>query len=185
MSLESLPFLTITSCLTANRCWLCEQTFPRGLTKKAFQVHNVLDYFQNRYKQEKDAAAIDAPAESAAPSDELALSNELPVPTPCPPIRTKNFADCYNYYKKEMDEHGTIDNLLHEFKENDLELWMSGLICALHGGCASDAALFIQSSKKITSSSKKKPAIPLGITFANKDCPPNCGCDNPWGFLSS
>lgn len=178
-SRPSLPFLTITSCLMANRCWLCEQTFPRGLTKQVFQVQNVLDYFQYRYKQEKDVAVIESSAAAAASSTESLIAAS------CPPIRTKNFSDCYIYYKKEMDEYGSIDNLINELGKNDLEMWMSGLICGQHGGCASDGALFLGATDMVGSSGNQKAGIPLGITFANNDCPPNCGCDNSWGFMSS
>ncbi len=83
-----------------------------------------------------------------------------------------------------MDTYGNIDGLMKELIENDLDVWMSGLICALHGGCAADASLFIQGMNSTTSeAAKKKTGIPAGITFAN--CPPDCGCDNPWAFLSS
>lgn len=168
-----LPFLTVTKNLTANKCWLCEQTFPRGLTKRVFQIQNLLDYFNRRYLKEKELAAT---ASTESTDGATAAVDSLP------PLRTKNFSDCYNLFKEEMDTHGNIEALVKELRENDLDVWMSGLICALHGGCEADSSLFIESSSK--PSNKAKPTIPLGITFANKDCPPNCGCDNPWAFLS-
>lgn len=179
-AVSSFPFLTITKNLTTNRCWLCEQTFPRGLTKRVFQIQNLLDYFKKRYELEKSSTSsgdMDTTTEGA-----ISESDKIP------PIRTKNLADCYARYKADMDSFENIDALLKEMRENDLDVWMSGLICALHGGCASDSSLFIEgysnSAGTLSTATKAKPGIPIGITFANKDCPPNCGCDNPWAFLS-
>lgn len=168
---NDLPFLSINAMLMVNKCWLCHQTFPRGLTKKAFQVQQLLIYFDKRYADEQRISAEGG--------------------DPIPEILTETLKDCYNCYLQCIQETGKKDRLIERIRDNDLDLWMSGLICNQTEFCRSDAELFLAPPQGTTSSAAKSDGRPSntastlsGITFANKDCPPGCGCDNPWAFLS-
>lgn len=162
---SEIPFLSINAMLMVNKCWLCHQTFPRGLTKKAFQVQQLLLYFDKRHSYEQ----------------RVLLEGGDPVPE----IQTQTLKDCYDYYLQCIQETGNKDRLIQQMRDNDLDLWMSGLICNQTELCRADAELFLAplntpSGDGRVSSTRALP----GITFANKDCPPGCGCDNPWAFLS-
>jgi hypothetical protein len=164
---QDFPFLSITDCLTSNKCWLCEAPFPRGITKKVFQVHQLLEYFEN-LKQHKLSTAAEIEEKN------LIKLNAF----------STNLQRCFQYYVENTNEGK--ESVFKQLRDHDLDLWMSGLVCALTDSCASDAALFIKSNLTPASKvqSEAKPKVPIGITFANKDCPPGCGCDNPWAFLS-
>mmetsp|Transcript_14589 Transcript_14589/g.32753 ORF Transcript_14589/g.32753 Transcript_14589/m.32753 type:complete len:93 (+) Transcript_14589:151-429(+) len=80
-------------------------------------------------------------------------------------------------------------HLFAEFKENDVETWMSGLVCGTTPDCKQELAYFIEQKEKsgATGATKAKKKSNL-FSFAsnnNPDCPPGCDCDNPWPFLSS
>lgn len=184
MASSSFPFASITNNLAMNRCWLCEQTFPRGTTKKVFQVQNLLEYFDRRLKDETSLAA----ASSGAAEE---MEENKPTVALVSEFKTQNMSNCYAYYKNSVQINGGIEVLVKELRDRDLDLWMSGLICGLQvETCGADADLFIAPSKTSHPASKKSSGfgaglnLPAGITFANKDCPPDCGCDNPWAFLS-
>lgn len=168
------PWCSVNDMLIQNRCWLCEETFPRGLTKKVFQVSHLTDYCYAR-------------REAEAASQPLAA------------ITSKHLSGCYESYKLlvSADDSDNLDRLQGELKAVDVEVWMSGLICAQSAACAADMKLILPFEtvdpnakaevSYVTSVQGGAQAINgrLQQMHANKqDCPPGCGCDDPWRFLS-
>jgi hypothetical protein len=64
-------------------------------------------------------------------------------------------------------------------KDVECDTWMSGLICAGTEDCAAEYILIVPDGK-VTSKPGAKAARSDG-----KDCPPDCDCDNPWGFIQA
>jgi hypothetical protein len=71
---------------------------------------------------------------------------------------------------------------------------MSGLVCGISADCKHDLSLFIKpkasSSSSTTGTAGGKPTNMFGGLLGSgkdkdgNDCPPGCGCDNPWPFLA-
>ena len=63
---------------------------------------------------------------------------------------------------------------------------MSGLLCGLSPDCSDEILLFVPDydKRRPSPSYLKKEKDPMSNLNINKDCPPGCGCDNPWAFLS-
>lgn len=173
------PWLTINDMLIKNRCWLCEDVFQRGKVKKVFQVSALLEYFDRRLRHE--TIAPDKPQDGIDSSNNEDISSK-------DAFKAKNLRNCYEHYKAVIgnDKEANAKKFLDILKDNDIELWMSGLICGSKDACKEEMAHFIvDAPTTATSSTKSSKNSPF--TFANKDnkdCPPGCNCDNPWPFLS-
>jgi hypothetical protein len=181
------PWLSINDMLIQNKCFLCEEVFPKGKVKKVFQVSHIIDYFKDRFEQEKVA--------------------------PLPPIQSRHLGRLYQRYCEllvETQPEQFVELLLKELSNDDVEVWMSGLTCDLKEVCQNELRLFLNvplpvggdataMAKSIVVSSESNTTAATGgeggakkpksdimsmMTFANKDCPPGCTCDNPWPFLS-
>lgn len=163
--MASSPFVSINNMLIHNRCWLCEQPFQRGKMKKVFQLSDLLEYYLQRSLAEiNDASSV-------------------------PPMKCKNFHDCYDNFKSLLfvNDHGNIDTsrLLENLKNNDLETWMSGMVCGLHENCQEDMAKFVKDlTPPSNTTSNDATNKRFKTAFGNQDCPPGCNCDNPWPFLA-
>jgi hypothetical protein len=55
-----------------------------------------------------------------------------------------------------------------------------GLICTTNEQCLYEYDLMTDENKDIESITKFNFILPV----SGKGCPPDCGCDNPWPFLS-
>ncbi len=176
------PWASINDMLVQNRCWLCEAVFPRGKQKKVFQVSNLLDYFSERMKREdgEDSAPPAQTDDAASEGDTSAVQTGPP-----PALLSKNLSGCYASFVRMVreDPAGEKNVMRREFTDNDVEVWMSGLVCGISPECQADLQLFI------TTAVGGRPANSSSSAFASmsktdKDCPPGCGCDNPWPFLA-
>eukprot|EP01038_Epipyxis_sp_PR26KG_P007316 gene7316-9968_t len=207
------PWATINDMLIENRCWLCKEKFPRGKQKKVFQVSDLLQFFGELMLQELPPPPtlesenliediITTNNLPKAPENDLKLStaevnnsesanstiNSINL-TLYPglsgnTLKSENLRRCYNSYKKLLlKDGGKGDELRSEFKNNDVEVWMSGLICAISEDCKNEQAYFITDKKKNSNSLPTSTKDGKMISDP-KDCPPGCGCDNPWAFLS-
>jgi hypothetical protein len=177
---SSFAFASINNMLIYNKCWLCQQPFQRGKMKKVFQVSDLLDFFAQRHI-----------AESTSKS-----SSEDGASAPSEAFKSTHLNECYECFKQltSVDSSGNIDtkNFLSAFRENDLETWMSGLVCAMSESCREEMAYFVKdlSGGKAAASaaSSTSSAAPVSVfkdtIMSSKDCPPGCNCDNPWPFLS-
>jgi hypothetical protein len=104
-------------------------------------------------------------------------------------INSKNLRQCYYSYHKAMRlDNGKTDKLRKIFTENDVEIWMSGLICSISSDCIKETVYFLDSKggmKKNDNNVTKNSVFNFDLTSSSKDnCAPGCGCDNPWAFLS-
>lgn len=142
---SSSPWLTINNMLIRNKCWICEETFPRGKVKKVFTVDQVLQAFDGMTKSNRGSE-----------------------------FQSPNIKRCLETYQLL----GGADAVLEDMKIHDVAPWMSGLACCRNELCARDFSLLLPDASPITAPRSIFPTEP------SKDCPPDCGCDNPWPFLS-
>jgi len=162
--------------LIENRCWLCQEVFQRGKTKKVFQVSSLVECFERQMEHEKQIEE-----ENLEDMGNESVSKKM--------FKSRHLRECYESYQELVgSDKKNMNKLLELLKDNDIELWMSGLICGTNEHCREEMAYFIADTLKSSSTSTKvstSTKIP-GITFANKDkdCLPGCNCDNPWPFLS-
>eukprot|EP00981_Chlorochromonas_danica_P012768 scaffold5387_cov251-Ochromonas_danica.AAC.18 len=90
------------------------------------------------------------------------------------------------------DSPDDMINLEKEFKEIDMEVWMSGLICAQNEECRADMLLILPNatldSRNDVSNAFDRAATTgkpsLFMVAASDSCPPGCNCDDPWRFLA-
>lgn len=165
------PWKSINNMLIKNSCWLCQQQFPRGQTKNVFQVSQLIDFFTTRLEEEKNGKVFEE-------------------------FQSEFLKSCYeNFKSKDTGNFDTLfETLSNELRENDIEVWMSGLVCAHNETCQKEVSLFIpaaflvsanQASTEGRGSIIKRHKKSSAEMFAiNSECPPGCGCDNPWPFLS-
>jgi hypothetical protein len=161
----SNAFANINTMLMQNRCFLCEETFQRGKTKKVFQVADMLEFYLTVAQQEK-------------------LN-----PTKTVTFKSKNLKDCYDCFKSlvVIDDNGNVDSVkvISELKNRDIETWMSGLICGTNPICQEESAYFVKDlSAKSNQANQNQGSSIFKSTVQDKECPPGCNCDNPWPFLT-
>lgn len=199
MSTPNSPWRSIHNVLIQNKCWLCNNTFPRGKTRKVFQISDLLTFYHNhqlRLQLPDDFVSEDTKMDSdgnevesginALNLNETAAKDE--APTTAIPKSTEyefiseNLQRCYDSYMLLMNEgDGKPDKLFAEFKEHGVEVWMSGLVCGMSPECKQELAYFIEKKHAGNGVGKKVNsmfALPSGTI-----CPPGCGCDNPWPFM--
>lgn len=163
------PWASINDMLIQNKCWLCEVQFARGKSKKVFQVSELVHFFQQY--------------------SEVDISNAENMPT-IVPFLSKNLRSCFECYVDLKNKSvGDEDFLLSTFQENDIQAWMSGLVCGQSPECKQELVYFIATKETEKNEPSNKAKTSALFSFANKtadgkDCPPGCGCDNPWPFLT-
>jgi hypothetical protein len=187
MTVNISVFASINNMLIQNKCWLCEDIFQRGKMKRVFQLSDLLEFFLNR-------AIKEFPLKEGLGGE----ANSLP------PLRSKHLKDCYNLFKSLITldySSGSLkivtDRVFEELKNDDLEVWMSGLVCGSTDICQEEACYFIKDlapKQKSSQPVSTDDSIVDEVTKAfkptllamngGKDCPPGCNCDNPWPFLS-
>jgi hypothetical protein len=188
---EKSPWCSINDMLIHNRCWLCENIFARGKTKKVFQVSHLLTFYHNNWERSKEIKSIEEKVKlSVETTDEQEqMFNRLAYT-----FKSRNLKNCYERYIELMTKgEGQPTKLFKEFKENDIEVWMSGLVCGVSEDCKTEAAYFCEVKKHNPASSssaadaERKEKINSMFSFAmpsaDGNCPPGCGCDNPWPFM--
>jgi len=161
----SYSFTSINTMLMQNRCWLCEETFQRGKTKKVFQVADMLEFYLKVAQQEK-------------------LN-----PTKTVTFKSKNLKDCYDSFKSlvVIDDNGNIDSLkvVSELRNKDIETWMSGLICGTNPICQEEVVYFVKDLSAISNQGNQSQGSSIfKSAVQDKECAPGCNCDNPWPFLT-
>ena len=83
-----------------------------------------------------------------------------------------NLETTFQEYRANQDD---VNLVVAQMKAANIEPWMSGLACGRKEDCVFDIDIIL--------------SIPINSSLDNipksaNDCPPNCGCDNPWAFLS-
>lgn len=161
------PFLSISNALIANKCWLCNSTFQRGYKKKVFMVSDLVTCLVKC----KDLSLL------SSSTEENAMKTE-----------SKNFKDCYETFVTELN--GDTLKLSAELLKYDVANWLSGLVCCRTVICSQEYAILMPSTgnDSISAAAAREENIKKNkSSFVNSNgifCPPDCGCDNPWPFLS-
>ena len=180
------PWKTINEELIQNRCWLCQNTFARGKTKKVFMLSHLLRYLEERYKLEQMVAQdpstptcrqltmeVAAAVGSDAAQEGLSL-DMLKV------LSARNLRYCYEEFKAKGGDQAAISTRL---QAAECETWMSGLICARTPECAQEFLLVVPDGK-VSSAIMAGESGYVGGSRAG-DCDPGCGCDNPWLYIQA
>lgn len=167
---DSKAWDTVTQCLMNNRCWLCEEIFPRGKVKKVFEVSDLLNYCNARMDTVKEG------------------SGDIPA------ILCRNLTRVFNRYSAINGDLKTIEC---DLEAVNMAPWMSGLVCLRNTNCTNDYNLITMKPPPNSDGSKGEEGsddsipppekvagwLPPGF-MRKEDCPPGCDCDNPWPFLS-
>jgi hypothetical protein len=91
----------------------------------------------------------------------------------------------HKWWRIYQQLNGDANNFSNILLEVDIPAWTSGLACGKSDLCAT-------AFKALTSTSTDMPSLSTEQVqdmkhsvdrTKGKYCPPNCGCDNPWGFL--
>lgn len=158
-------FSTINNMLKENKCFLCQQIFPRGKQKRVFQILQLLQFFEI-YETNYNISIL---------------------------LYGENLINCYQEYQYYGGIQN-IDTISEQLRKHDIDFWMSGLVCSQNADCVKqiDAILNLnlnQDNRNTTNTSST--SMGMGndklskiVKQAREDCPPGCGCDNPWSFLS-
>jgi len=93
-------------------------------------------------------------------------------------LESPHLASCYEVFSTTMG--GSLKVLLDTLKEEECETWMSGLICARTPVCAEEYMLLVPEGKVSTASISSSSS---SSSSKGEECPPGCGCDNPWQFV--
>jgi hypothetical protein len=141
--------------------------------------------------ESKEGTASDAPVATEGAENES--SKEVAAPAGEFTFISENLQKCYNSYVALMNEgNGMPDKLFAEFRQSDVEVWMSGLVCGNSPECRQELSYFIESKRHTpvdgatSSGGSAKTEVNSMFSFAiprGTDCPPGCGCDNPWPFM--
>lgn len=121
-----------------------------------------------------------APTAETLDGDNVTSSSSLP---PAPPVYTFTEAEldgimhltaCWERYQEIGGDAALIEA---DFKASQVERWMSGLACCRSELCNAVFECIVPPTE-VDGKPKK---------FFNdpKDCPPGCGCDNPWPFTGN
>lgn len=162
------PWASINDVLIQNKCWLCETTFPKDRQKHVFEVSNLLTFYHNQLQRD------------------LASGTGETTKFTSPNLQT-----CYESYVQLMNEgEGKPDKLFEEFKGNDVEVWMSGLVCGGSPECRQELSYFIepkahgQAAGEASSDRKKvHEMFSFAIPKGGDSCPPGCNCEPTWPFM--
>lgn len=172
---KSINFL-----LCQNKCWLCENTFARGKTKKVFLVEHLLKYLEKRFlaqtqgigeriggsnrhtavqvENENNSIISDPEKESIAVeiSDNSVISNEQMALAGLAALPAALTADLVsrnlrNCWQAFCALDGDKEKLATALQRVECEVWMSGLICARTKACATEY-LLLHPDGKVSSS---------------------------------
>lgn len=159
-----VPWKSISDMLIQNKCWLCTQTFPRGKKKKVFTVSQVLQSFSSTFDAMQNSGDTQ--------DDRLTLFTGFDEQLP-------HVHACYSNF---CSMNGDVEKISRELEKIDIAPWMSGLVCCSNDLCkATFNAITTESGTSIGNSDQLKAAF---AKHNVNDCPPGCGCDNPWQFMA-
>jgi hypothetical protein len=88
-------------------------------------------------------------------------------------FRSENLQECYNEF---LNYNQNIDKMIEYMKVSGVEPWMSGLACGNALECEYDVDQILSISPNLSLQN---------VNSLKNECPPNCGCDNPWAFVKS
>jgi len=112
-------------------------------------------------------------------------------------LKSCNLKKCYERYLYLRSKEISSDNssptpLEAELKDNDIAVWMSGLLCGVSPECSEEVQLIVSglnSGDRVPFFLVEPPKLSSsesGISSkSDMNCLPGCGCDNPWSFISA
>jgi hypothetical protein len=189
---EKSPWASINDVLIQNKCWLCLNTFPKDRSKAVFQVSDLLTFYHNQHQR---VIASSASVISADKTDREDGAKEEASGIGVKDFKfiSENLQKCFDSYVSLMEAgDGKPDQLFEEFKHNDVEVWMSGLVCGGTPACQQESAYFIETKNKhatggnSSGSSGDRKKVNDMFSFAIPDstgCPPGCNCEPTWPFM--
>jgi hypothetical protein len=163
-------WLSVSDALIANRCWVCDAPFQRGLRKKVFQISQLVNYLTQRRDR-----LVGAGEEAAAAA---------PVTVDAPPTTTVTSHNLVSWYAAFVEDLGGSEAKLEEaLKACNVTPWFSGLVCCTSEACLRQYQLVVPPTADEAAAAAQALQSLAGKLAA--DCPPGCGCDNPWPFLAA
>jgi len=167
-------WLSVSDALIANRCWVCDAPFQRGLRKKVFQISQLVNYLTQR----RDRLA------GAGAGEEAAATAAAPVTVDAPPTTTVTSHNLVSWYAAFVEDLGGSEAKLEEaLKACNVTPWFSGLVCCTSEACLRQYQLVVPPTADEAAAAAQALQSLAGKLAA--DCPPGCGCDNPWPFLAA
>ena len=152
------PWHSINDMLIQNRCWVCHNTFQRGKVKKVFMVSQLLDHYEKLHAQ----ITGDNPPESI-------------------PVYPIHMNKCFEAF---VQQNASMESVLNELQALEIAPWMSGLACCQSPECLAFYNLIVTSDVSKSLADIKQAMISAGAMTTALECPPGCGCDSPWSFLT-
>ncbi len=98
------------------------------------------------------------------------LSNQI--------LTSENLAACWEQYEA-MGGKENLSSIISDMQQYDIETWMSGLTCYETEDCQRQYKYIFPEADEAPAASRHEK-----LASMMKECPPGCGCDNPWPFLS-
>lgn len=191
------PWLSINDMLINNRCWFCREPFQRGKTKKAFQLTHIIDFFiavssnlaiSHTIEQEDADTKMENITENKTDNSDVQKTETqtfVPKTLRLENIKSVNLRQCLEHFMQITNgDANKVDDLVKHLKENDLEVWMSGLACCKDEACKEEVSWVLPATDYSNTTTTTNKTSTAGKFLNGKNCPPGCGCDNPWPFLS-
>ena len=154
--LSSTCWRSISGVLLQNQCWICGEVFIRGKMRKVFTVAQLLDYYK-LCRQRYIADCLTGKTCFSQYSIDIFPNN------------LANLNICWNRLCYLEFNDVKIDADLADI---DLGKWISSLACCNSEICAEYLSSIVGDTP------------PYDPKSQSNLCPPGCGCDNPWQFVS-
>ena len=184
MNPQPSQWSSIMKMLKQNKCWLCQETFHRGKTKKVFQIFHVLNYFESLEQNGADRTVQVKGRDILMDSNDKNIDpNGIEIEsTECYEslFISENLRACYLEFIT-CGGASNMDGIVDRMKSScDLDTWMSGLICSTNDNCLIEYQALVPESNSLLDGSSMGSAKKVD----DKICTPGCACDNPWAFIN-
>ncbi len=93
-------------------------------------------------------------------------------------LTSENLAACWEQYEA-MGGKENISSIISDMQQYDIETWMSGLTCYESEDCQRQYKYIFPEAEAPAAATRHDK-----LSMMMKECPPGCGCDNPWPFIS-
>jgi hypothetical protein len=166
---------SVNNMLIQNRCWFCREVFVKGKMKKVFQVSDVINFLVRRKTLLTEKTILDDEVLNAVNNQNISISSgSIDIPS--------NIIYLNEWWERFLFLEENLEKVAEELSKMEVAMWMSGLACCRSSECE------IAYNMVMNMSSAGNAVAPISTSSNRKElgnCPPDCGCDNPWPFLSS
>lgn len=171
---EQSVWSSVNDMLIQNSCWICLQPFMKKKTKKVFQITHLLRYLKDRKATMQKINTI-VKKDSITPDevyDTILTDHEKLI---IEDVIEKEIPHLSALWVRFCEIEGNESIIEAEIEKAEIATWMSGLVCCQNELCYHTYSKLVpeDESNKLNDRTRL-PAKPTG------ECPPNCGCDNPW-----